>query len=141
MAMAMLHGQTNNTMFAKQAVDTARETIIPNIYFYARGDNILLDESLPLDLRQRDLLYVNVHSKTSGVNTTGWFDVEYQAEEMALVEIMTTLFIIMVWLLGIVLFVGPVMILVSTKRILWRSTALFISLTAHFPLCDRLLSL
>jgi hypothetical protein len=100
-----------------------------------------LDESLPLDLRQRDLLYVNVHSETSGVYTTGWFDVEYQAEEMALVEIMTTLFIIMVWLLGIVLFVGPVMILVSTKRILWRSTALFISLTAHFPLCDRLLSL
>jgi hypothetical protein len=115
MAMAMLHGQTSNAMFAKQSVDTARESVIPSLYYYERGDNILLNETLPADLRQRDLLYVNVSSRNSGVTTKGCFNVEYQAKQMALVEIMTTLFIISVWLLGIVLFVGPVMILVSTR--------------------------
>mmetsp|Transcript_22930 Transcript_22930/g.37765 ORF Transcript_22930/g.37765 Transcript_22930/m.37765 type:complete len:1179 (-) Transcript_22930:80-3616(-) len=114
MAMSVLHGQTSNTMFAKQAVDTARRSVIPDLYFYKRGDDVLLNESLPANLRQRDLLYVNVTSTDSGVTTTttGHFNIKRFMRQRAFVEIMTTLFIILVWLLGIVLFVGPVMILV-----------------------------
>ena len=114
--MSVLHGQTNNTMFAKQAVDTARESVIPNLYFYKRGDDVLLNESIPANLRQRDLMYVNVTSADSGPTTTGYFNRQQFMRQTALVEIMTTLFIILVWLLGIVLFVGPVMILVSTDE-------------------------
>ena len=140
MAMAILHGQTNNTMFAKQAVDTARESAIPNLYRYVRGDNVLLNEILPSHLRQRDLLYVNVHSTDSrGVNTTGVFNIEFYSEQLALVEIMTTIFIILVWLLGIVAFVGPVMILVSTTEF-FCSTVLFIVITISFSALDRLLN-
>ena len=118
MAMSVLHGQTSNTMFAKQAVDTARRSVIPDLYFYKRGDDVLLNESLPANLRQRDLLYVNVTSTDLGVTTTttGHFNIEKFMRQRAFVEIMTTLFIILVWLLGIVLFVGPVMILVSTDE-------------------------
>jgi len=94
MAMAVLHGQTNNTMFAKQAVETARDTVIPNLLTYSRGDNVLLNETIPADLRSRELLYINISSLESGVTTTGCFSVEYYLEQMALVEIMTTLFII-----------------------------------------------
>ena len=103
-------------MFAKQAVDTARESVIPNLNFYQRGDDVLLNESIPADLRQRDLMYVNVSSADSGLTTTGYFNRQQFVRQSALVEIMTTLFIILVWLLGIVLFVGPVMILVSTDE-------------------------
>lgn len=115
MAMAVLHGQTKNDMFAKQAVDTARASVIPNLYFYAVGENILLNESIPADLRQRDLLYITTFSERDGSNTTGYFNNEIAQEQHALVEIVTTLFIIFVWLVGILAFVGPVMMLVSTK--------------------------
>lgn len=118
MAMAVLHGQTKNDMFAKQAVDTARASVIPNLYFYAVGENVLLNESIPADLRQRDLLYITAFSERDGSNTTGHFNNEIAQQQFALVEIITTLFIIVVWLVGILAFVGPVMILVSTKRVL-----------------------
>ena len=118
MAMAVLHGQTRNDMFAKQAVDTARASVIPNLYFYAVGENVLLNESIPADLRQRDLLYITAFSERDGSNTTGHFNNEIAQQQFAVVEIITTLFIIVVWLVGILAFVGPVMILVSTKRVL-----------------------
>ena len=121
--MSVLHGQTSNTKFAKQAVDTARESIIPNLYYYERNDtrtgvDVLFDEtnSVTADLRQRELLYVTFNSTDSGVITEGHFNIGKYVKQRAIVEIMTTLFIIIVWLLGIVLFVGPVMILVSTEE-------------------------
>ena len=137
MAMAVLHGQTNNTMFAKQAVETARDTVIPNLLTYSRGDNVLLNETIPADLRSRELLYINISSLESGVTTTGCFSVEYYLEQMALVEIMTTLFIIMVWLLGIVFFVGPVMILVSRMNPLAKHCVVYSANTIPFPILGQ----
>lgn len=137
MAMAVLHGQTKNDMFAKQAVDTARASVIPNLYFYAVGENVLLNESIPADLRQRDLLYITAFSERDGSNTTGHFNNEIAQQQFALVEIITTLFIIVVWLVGILAFVGPVMILVSTKRVLRQMQVFFTLLFLikyHFPL-------
>ena len=125
MAMSVLHGQTSNTMFAKQAVDTARESIIPDLYYYKRDDDVLLNETLSANLRERDFLYVTVTSTNSGVITEGRFNIEKYLKQRAVVEIMTTLFIIMVWLLGIVLFVGPVMILVSTEESVGAMCCLF----------------
>mmetsp|Transcript_29728 Transcript_29728/g.59764 ORF Transcript_29728/g.59764 Transcript_29728/m.59764 type:complete len:1176 (-) Transcript_29728:21-3548(-) len=112
MAMAVLHGQTDNTMFAKQAVETARDTVIPNLLTYSRGGSVLLNETIPAHLRPRELLYINISSLESGVTTTGCFSIENYLEQLALYEILMVLFIIIVWLLGIVFFVGPVMILV-----------------------------
>ncbi len=125
MAMSVLHGQTSNTMFAKQAVDTARESIIPYLYYYKRDDDVLLNETLSANLRERDFLYVTVTSTDSGVITDGRFNIEKYVKQRAVVEIMTTLFIIIVWLLGIVLFVGPVMILVSTEESVGAMCCLF----------------
>lgn len=124
MAMSVLHGQTSNTKFAEQAVDTARDSIIPNLYYYRRYDartgvNVdLLNEidSVTATLRDRELLYVNFTSIDTKVTTEGRFSIAKYVKQRAIVEIMTTLFIILVWLLGIVLFVGPVMILVSTEE-------------------------
>ena len=116
MAMAVLHGQTDNTMFAKQAVETARDTVIPNLLTYSRGGSVLLNETIPAHLRPRELLYINISSLESGVTTTGCFSIENYLEQLALYEILMVLFIIIVWLLGIVFFVGPVMILVSTDE-------------------------
>ena len=124
-AMAVLHGQTSNTMFAKQAVETARTSVIPNLFNYTRDGNVLLNESLPGDIRPREILCINVFSENSSANTTGCFNQEVLFEQYALVEIMTTLFIIMVWLWGIMLFVGPVMILVSDFEFLQNLLVVF----------------
>lgn len=115
LAMAVLHGQTQNAMFAKQAVDTARESVIPGLLIYSSGGHILLNESLPADLRPRDLLNITVRSQNSEIITMGIFDYESHVEQAALVEILLTLFVIIVWIIGLLFFVGPVMILVSTK--------------------------
>ena len=49
----------------------------------------------------------------------------YLANKKLLSLIITTLFIIVVWLVGILAFVGPVMILVSTKRVLRQMQVFF----------------
>mmetsp|Transcript_20576 Transcript_20576/g.44963 ORF Transcript_20576/g.44963 Transcript_20576/m.44963 type:complete len:1245 (+) Transcript_20576:360-4094(+) len=113
--MVMLHNQTSvSNVFKDIAIGAARSSAIPNLFKYedAGGNTTYYDlNSIRPDLlREREILEINVTDGSS--STMGTFSVEEQARGAALVRLLSTIFIILIWLFGVTSFAGPVMTLV-----------------------------
>lgn len=123
MTMLTLHGQTSNLEFAKLSVDVARASVIPTLFNYTRSNGTtpaLFSQTYELangnveDLREREMLWVEVHMDKDPVFTSGQFDNSQVTIDNAKVELVTTILILFIWVLGVASFAGPVMTLVST---------------------------
>jgi len=125
MTMLTLFGQTSNTRIAESSVNIAHSSVIPTLFNYTRkeGNTIVLSRTYELssgdanDLRERETLHVIVTMEGSTVITTGLFDNSQATTAHALVELFTTFFFLIVWVVGVASFVGPVMTLVSTFEV------------------------
>mmetsp|Transcript_3400 Transcript_3400/g.6552 ORF Transcript_3400/g.6552 Transcript_3400/m.6552 type:complete len:1192 (-) Transcript_3400:141-3716(-) len=118
MTMIPLHGQTSNEKFASLALDTAKSSVIPELYSYVRmnGTDVLFNMTYAdvhiESLREREILNVTIKTIDTSIRTVGVFDNRRIAHEWAKVEIYSTLFAILVWIIGVTSFAGPVMTLV-----------------------------
>lgn len=118
--MMVLHRQTHFKDFALEAIEAARRTSIPDLYKYEFSDGTV-ETYQPLsgedadNLRNREILRISVKDagdSTDGRETVGWFAFREEKRLLALGELLSTLFILLIWLFGVTAFVGPVMILV-----------------------------
>lgn len=123
MTMIPLHGQTSNEKFASLALDTAKSSVIPELYSYVRmnGTDVLFNMTYAdvhiESLREREILNVTIKTIDTSIRTVGIFDNRRIAHEWAKVEIYSTLFAILVWIIGVTSFAGPVMTLVVSANI------------------------
>jgi hypothetical protein len=123
MTMLTLFGQTANERNAESSVNIARSSVIPTLFRYTRADGTIITFSGTYglssgdvnDLRDREILNVTIYMDGSDVFTTGLFDYSQATTSRAVVELFTTIFFLIVWVVGVASFVGPVMTLVSTE--------------------------
>jgi len=113
--MVVLHSQTSFENFANQSLAAAKRSSVPELYEYilANGENRMfsLEDGLdPDDLKRRERLRITVEGP--GSVTTGYFSYREEIREEALVSIISTIFVLLVWFFGVTSFAGPVMILV-----------------------------
>lgn len=122
MTMLTLHGQTANPTFTELSVNVARASVIPTLFSYVRKNStsIIFKETYQLenrnvnDLREREKLIVDINQPGLDVYTSGEFDNKQVTIDAAEVEMVTTILLLIVWILGVASFAGPVMTLVST---------------------------
>jgi len=120
LTMLTLHGQTANPKFANMSVEVARSRVIPSLYNYTRAngsDAIFSSEygnvvDLLEHLRDREILSVNITMNGSDEYSHGLFDNSQILKDNAKVELVTTVLILFIWILGVASFAGPVMTLV-----------------------------
>lgn len=121
MTMITLHSQTANAKFAEFSVNVAHASVIPTLFSYERGDfnSTIFSETYQLsngndinDLRDREILSIRVSVEGSDVYTHGLFDNSQWTKDDAKVELVTTILILIVWVLAVASFAGPVMTLV-----------------------------
>lgn len=142
MAMLTLHGQTDNISNADFYVNIAHSSVIPTLFSYIRANatNMFFSRTYELssgdldDLREREIMKVNIYMEGSGIFTSGSFDNSQVTADGARVELFTTIFILIVWALGVASFVGPVMTLVSLELSNYLSR-LVSFLLSDFNLC------
>ena len=113
--MIVLHNQTSNPQYAYRALDAARSSSVPDLYLYEFADgetaSFPVDNEDTTNLRDREILHITVED-VNGAATAGWFTLHNELRQEAIVEILSTIFIILVWFIGVTGFAGPVMILV-----------------------------
>jgi class 3 adenylate cyclase len=118
-AMISLHNQTQNAQFQQQVLESAKDTSIPDIFKYeaVSGGHFyfpLQDTDLNgTELKNRNQLRVIVID-ASNQQSVGWFSFRDDRAQMALTSIVATIFIIIIWFVGMTAFAGPVMVLVVT---------------------------
>ena len=124
MAMATLYGSTGvaDEKYAEFALNVARDSVLPDLFLYERVDGrngtVLFARDFELengdvdDLRERDIMNVTVIKEGSYEVVHGLFDNRQAAYDDAVVELMTEFLILLVWILGVTAFAGPVMVLV-----------------------------
>jgi len=122
--MIVLHTQTQNEQFANASLEAARSSSIPELYeyIYTNGTRQYFEASYdPDDLRDRERLRITISQEKSDLitnlnkiptNTTGFFVYKSERRGAARVELFSTIFILLVWFLGVGAFAGPVMTLV-----------------------------
>lgn len=126
--MIVLHIQTAHPIFANASIEAARDSSVPDLYQYDQygesGDNSTQSYEInstqsyetltgedASDLRNREILQISV-TDTIGRKTVGWFAFRNEQRERALGDLLSTIFILLIWLFGVTAFVGPVMVLV-----------------------------
>jgi len=123
MTMATLYGSTTtaNEKFANFSIGVARKSVIPSLFYYAtRNESSVIYEHFyhlemggnSDDIRARDIMNVTCVKEGTGVYTEGLFDNRQAAFDDGLVEFMSEIFILLIWVLGVMGFAGPVMLLV-----------------------------
>uniref|UniRef100_A0A7S4JJH8 Guanylate cyclase domain-containing protein n=1 Tax=Odontella aurita TaxID=265563 RepID=A0A7S4JJH8_9STRA len=114
--MVVLHNQTQNLKFGTLAISAARASSIPTLYLYTFVNGSTLNYPLagtePDLLREREKLLISVTQQGTDTNTSGLFSIRQDVNDVALVELVSTIFIILVWFSGVTAFAGPVMTLV-----------------------------
>ena len=115
--MVVLHKQTQFVNYQSQALAVARNTSVPELYQYqpANDDQPVVIPGSQVDqdsLRPRDTLVISV-SNDDGTSI-GWFDYTSDTKQAAWVDIVATIFIIVIWFFGVTAFSGPVTLLVIT---------------------------
>jgi class 3 adenylate cyclase len=116
-AMIVLHNQTANAAFADRAISAARQTAIPDLFQYTlaneetRQFNVVEGGVRPSELRSSERLRISI-SGYDGQATIGLFSIRDEQQEKALVGLVATIFILLVWFFGVTAFAGPVMVLV-----------------------------
>jgi class 3 adenylate cyclase len=114
--MIVLHNQTGNAAFANKSLDAARSSSVPDMFEYTLADNTTREYNLTNgesqnDLRARETLRISVTGDDNTV-TSGTFAQRQERRQEALVAMLSTIFILLVWFFGVTAFAGPVMILV-----------------------------
>ena len=66
-----------------------------------------------VDLREMEIKIIDVHQQGSDVYTRSLFDDRITTTDNARVEIVTMILILVIWIMGVASFAGPVMTLVS----------------------------
>ena len=116
--MIVLHSQTKFDAFATKALNAARMTAVPDLFSYelANGEIVQYDVvengRTPSDLRPSERLRITILTVDVNDTTTGSFSVYSERREEAVVTILSTLFIVLLWFFGVTAFAGPVMVLV-----------------------------
>ncbi|KAG7368758.1 PAS domain containing protein [Nitzschia inconspicua] len=114
--MVVLHTQTMYPEFQAQALTSAVLTSVPKLFKYQAIDGATIEiEKAGVkegESKERDLLMITVSSPEG--TSIGWFDSSTDTTQTAIVEIVATLFIILVWFFGVTAFSGPVLVLVIT---------------------------
>ena len=92
--MILLHGQTRNDKYSNKALNIARSSVVPNLFWYQRYNDsgLVLSQTYELDsgrtlndIRVREILNISVHS--AGDTTIGLFDIRKNVNEQALEEL------------------------------------------------------
>ena len=115
--MIVLHNQTGNSNFAERSLYAARASSIPDLYSYQFTNGsvkeFLLtgDEESPEKLRPRERIRITV-TDINDNTTVGLFSYKNEIQEEALISLLSTIFVLLVWFFGVTSFAGPVMILV-----------------------------
>lgn len=114
--MIVLHTQTSFPDFANKSLTAARSSSIPDLYFYqfANGEQqffLVPDIGDGAGLRNREKYQVTVTGGDGG-ETIGVFAYKSERQQEAIVSIVSTIFILLVWFFGVTAFAGPVMVLV-----------------------------
>lgn len=117
--MVVLHGQVIRTSaqpLAEKAVDTAHRIVIPNLYSYTSnstyyGTSLSLSYNLSQvdvdSLREREKLKIVVNN-TFGTSE-GLFVVREEVVQQAQIEVIATVFVLLIWFFGVTAFAGPIM--------------------------------
>jgi class 3 adenylate cyclase len=114
--MIVLHNQTGNPAFAERALTAARSSAVPNLFEYqlASGgiERFTLDEwEKPTNLRDKEKIRITIID-FSDQSTVGRFAIKRKSMADAVVSLLATIFVILVWFFGVTAFAGPVMVLV-----------------------------
>lgn len=115
--MIVLHTQTSFDQFANISVAAAQNTSVPDLYRYDFGNGLppvafgAKNGEKTKDLRNREILRISVVDVTNR-KTIGWFSYRNERVHQARGELLSTLFIILIWLFAVTAFAGPVMVLV-----------------------------
>jgi hypothetical protein len=126
--MIVLHGQivqSPTAAAAEKALNVSRMSVIPSLFSFKADTEYIGELSFPFDpefdlnsLRDREKLRIIV--KGSKGRTEGLFDNRHEIKDQALIELLMTIFVLVVWFLGVAAFAGPVMT-VSQRRVPYTS--------------------
>ncbi len=120
--MVVLHGQVmsgGDLSAARKAVNTSAKSVIQGLYVY-KGKSSEFDETFAFQptpgfnemmLREREKLRIVVMDAV-GRRTEGIFDNRQETIDAAMVELLMTIFVLVVWFLGVTAFAGPIFVLV-----------------------------
>lgn len=102
-----------------RSIQAARNSSIPSLYEYQFVNGTVRQFPMenyqdPNELRDRERLEIHIHTKMDGTEftTKGWFIYRQERVDQAVAELLATIFILLLWLMGVNLFAGPVMVLV-----------------------------
>lgn len=93
--MILLHGQTRNEKFANKALNIARSSVVPNLFWYQRYNEsgLVLSQTYELDsgrtmnyIRDYEILKISINSPVH-TRTVGLFDIRKNVREQALEEL------------------------------------------------------
>jgi class 3 adenylate cyclase len=113
--MIVLYNQTGNAAFANMSLEAARQSSIPDLFQYKLADNSTryytpLTGEPSTNLREKEILRIQISGQNG--TTVGLFANKDEVQQQALISLLSTVFIILVWIFGVTAFAGPVMILV-----------------------------
>lgn len=115
--MIVLHSQTANALYAEKALLAAKSSSMEDLFQYYSANGKTYEFPLkngdidPADLRDSEKLRIVVKDSANSV-TVGLLSIRDEIREQAIVSILTTIFVLLVWFFGVTSFAGPVMILV-----------------------------
>jgi len=116
--MVLLHGQTTSTdqnLLAFRAVDTARRSTIPLLYYYTYtsskyNTNLEFSFEENADVCEWEKQNITVTNKHG--TSTGLFSRQEKIHQNAKVELILLLFFLLIWFFGVAAFAGPITSLV-----------------------------
>jgi hypothetical protein len=113
--MVVLHTQTQNAQFEELALKSARTSSVPELYQYQNANGNVrtydIDGHNPEDLREWEKLRVIINDVATP-SSVGYFSNYRGVRDGAIVELLATIFILLIWFFGVTAFAGPVMTLV-----------------------------
>ena len=115
--MVVLHGQfvqSSTAAMAEKALIVSRKSTIPDLYSFKGEVDTIGEQVYQFDLgfdwnrlREREKLRIIVEDSRGKIE--GVFENRQEIEDQAIVELLMTIFVLLVWFLGVAAFAGPVM--------------------------------
>ena len=112
--MIYLHMQPGDTNYSTQVVDTAKQYSVPELFYYRYTNTteyhlVSMEEGT---LRSYEQLIINITSQGTENYSLGYFDLRHYMREDEWTFIFMTMYITIIWVIGVTAFSGPVMYLV-----------------------------
>jgi len=118
MVQLFVPSQSENADFANRSVTVAHNTSVPNLFQYKFVDGSVrffeISGRQPSELKNREIQQITITDASGKNQTIGLFSIRATVRDNAIVQLVSTIFIIVVWFFGVTAFAGPVMILVVT---------------------------